>query len=34
MAVPIAEEIMENFSDVLSEDQKKSVIYAVKNHTV
>lgn len=33
-AVPIAEEIMENFSDVLSEDQKKSVIYAVKNHTV
>ena len=33
-AVPIAKEIMENFSGVLTEAQKESIVYAVKNHTV
>lgn len=33
-AVPIAEEIMESFSDVLTGEQKESIVYAVKNHTI
>lgn len=33
-AVPIAQEIMEEFSDILTANQKESIIYAVKNHTV
>ena len=33
-AVPIAENIMENFSDVLTDSQKASILYAVENHTI
>lgn len=33
-AVPIAYEIMKSFSNVLLDNQKKGIIYAVKNHTV
>lgn len=33
-AVPIAEDIMESFSNILTEQQKKGIIYAVKNHTI
>ena len=33
-AVPIADEIMEIFSNILTAEQKESIIYAVKNHTV
>ena len=33
-AVPIGEEIMEEFSNILTPKQKESIIYAVKNHTV
>lgn len=33
-AVPIAKEVMDNFSDVLTDTEKESIIYAVKNHTI
>ena len=33
-AVPIAKEIMESFSDILTWEQKESIVYAVKNHTI
>lgn len=32
-AVPIVKEIMKAFSDVLSDDWQRSIIYAVENHT-
>lgn len=33
-AVPIAREIMDSFSGVLTDTQKESIIYAVENHTI
>ena len=33
-AVPIAKEIMERFWEVLNDNQKESIIYAVENHTI
>jgi hypothetical protein len=33
-AVPIAKDIMEKFSDILTVSQKNSIIYAVENHTI
>lgn len=33
-AVPIAKEVMEAFSDILTDNQKESVLYAVENHTI
>lgn len=32
-AVPIVRKLMDQFSDILTDAQKESVIYAVKNHT-
>ena len=32
-AVPIVKEIMKAFSDILSDDWQRSIIYAVENHT-
>ena len=32
-AVPIAKQIMEHFLDILTDNEKESIIYAVKNHT-
>lgn len=33
-AIPIAKKIMQSFSDILTDDQQKSIIYAVKNHII
>jgi hypothetical protein len=33
-AVPLAKKIMESFWEVLNDNQKESIIYAVENHTV
>ena len=33
-AVPIARNIMEKFSDILIDNRKESIVYAVENHTI
>jgi len=33
-AIPIAKKIMQSFSDILTNDQQESIIYAVKNHVI
>jgi hypothetical protein len=33
MAVPIVKKLVGQFSDILTDDQKNSIVYAVKNHT-
>jgi hypothetical protein len=33
MALPILEKLMNQFSGILTDNQKNSIIYAVKNHT-
>lgn len=33
-AVPIAEEIMKKFSNILTKEWQESIVYAVKNHTI
>ncbi len=33
-AVPLVNGIMESFSDILTEEQKENIVYAVKNHTI